>query len=51
MDAVPNSKKMKCPHETSHSPDRLDAQVWATVELLPELAAKAGTKIQLLTSG
>jgi phage terminase large subunit-like protein len=35
-------------HETKKSPDRLDAMVWATVELMPELGIKSGTKARLL---
>lgn len=37
------------PLEDTKSPDRLDASVWAVVELLPELAVKGGTKVMLLS--
>lgn len=37
------------PSETKESPDRLDASVWAAVELMPELATKGGTRVQMLS--
>lgn len=37
------------PAETKESPDHIDGHVWAAVELMPELAVKAGTMIQLLS--
>jgi len=39
------------PTEDPKSPDRLDASVWAVVELLPELAVKGGTKVEILVAG
>lgn len=39
------------PTEDPKSPDRLDACVWAVVELLPELAVKGGIKVEVLYAG
>lgn len=38
------------PSETKKSPDRLDASVWSAVELMPELATKGGTRVQMLSA-
>lgn len=38
------------PSETKKSPDRLDASVWCAVELMPELATKGGTRVQMLSA-
>lgn len=35
------------PLDEPKSPDRLDASVWAAVELFPELATKAGTLVEM----
>lgn len=36
------------PGSGDDSPDRLDASVWAGVELLPQLGVKAGTRVRLI---
>lgn len=36
------------PHESPKSPDRLDASVWATVGLMPELALRAPSTVAIL---
>lgn len=38
------------PSETKKSPDRLDASVWAGVELMPELSSKGATRVRLLSA-
>jgi phage terminase large subunit-like protein len=38
------------PSESKESPDRLDASVWAAVELMPELSTKGGTRVQMLSA-
>lgn len=35
--------------EIKESPNRIDAMVWAAVELMPELSAKGGTLIELIS--
>lgn len=39
------------PEETKKSPDRLDAMVWAVVELMPELGVKSGEKARMIVGG
>jgi phage terminase large subunit-like protein len=38
------------PTEAKESPDRLDASVWAAVELMPELATSGATLVKLLSA-
>lgn len=38
------------PSESKESPDRLDASVWAGVELMPELGTRGGTRVRVLSA-